>query len=147
MFPARVPSSKIHTAVFVKPSSVYSLRTASTAAHASAMGLVDYPSSPDSSDTNEDLNSGLRSAQSQNKDQDDDEPRPAKKRRVLPALRSANASTQASPLPALPASFRDLYSSTVRTTTHDSPALHAGRQRATPHVVGNWPTHISLECK
>jgi hypothetical protein len=113
------------------------------------MGLVDYPSSPESSDGNEDLNSSLPPAPSHNinQDNDEDDSRPIKKRKTSPSLTTTKSSPATTSLPALPATFRDLYSSTVRTTVQDNPALHAGRQRATPHIVGNWPAHISLECK
>ena len=52
-----------------------------------------------------------------------------------------------SKLPTLPQSFHSLYASNVRTGTQDDPSLHAGRVRQVPHVEGNWPTHIFLECK
>ena len=64
---------------------------------------------------------------------------PAKKRKVS----RDNMDT----LPALPASFLDQYSATVRTSKEDDPSLHGGRKRITPHVQGNWPTHVYLECK
>lgn len=66
-------------------------------------------------------------------------PPPPKRRRVLD-----DATNE---LPPLPTTFLDLYSSTVRTSTQDDPSLHGGRSRVTPHVEGNWPTHVYLECK
>lgn len=66
---------------------------------------------------------------------------PAKKRKL-----STN-SEKSEELPPLPAAFLDQYSSTVRTSAQDDPSLHGGRKRVTPHVQGNWPTHVYLECK
>jgi hypothetical protein len=86
------------------------------------MGLVDYSDS----EADEDETKGNEIAP------------PAKRRRVSGAP---------SNLPPLPQSFRDLYSSTVRTSTQDDPSLHGGRKRVTPHVPGNWPTHAYLECE
>jgi hypothetical protein len=49
-------------------------------------------------------------------------------------------------LPPLPAEFHTLFVTAPRTHPSDDPVLHRGRSRQVPHVEGNWPTHIYLEC-
>jgi U6 snRNA phosphodiesterase len=79
-------------------------------------------------------------------DQDGTLPRPPAKRLRQETTRSSDLH-QVPSLPPLPTSFYDLYASNVRVSVQDNPSLHEGRTRVIPHVEGNWPTHIYLECK
>ena len=92
------------------------------------MALVDYDSS-DSGDT--------------------PAPPPAKRRKSSGdgAAPSRYADDALPSMPPLPSAFHDLYASTVRQSIVDDPSLHQGRRRQIPHVVGNWPTHLYVECK
>jgi U6 snRNA phosphodiesterase len=88
------------------------------------MALVDYPSS------DEDEKNGPETAVEA----------PAGK------LKRKRDSGTSNDLPPLPSKFHDLYASTARVSTRDDPSLHGGRKRVTPHIDGNWPTHLYIEC-
>lgn len=98
------------------------------------MALVDYTSSDDEDGDG----NGNVLLPSENKPKDpkstQDLGAPSGKKRKLEGL------------PPLPAEFHNLYASTARISTSDDPSLHGGRKRATPHIQGNWPTHLYIEC-
>lgn len=71
---------------------------------------------------------------------------PAKKPRITGA-QNDTVTRGLNDLPPLPNDFHDLYATSVRSSTSDDPSLHGGRKRTTPHVVGNWPSHVYLECQ
>lgn len=87
-------------------------------------------------------------------DSDSDEPdkthataaHPLKSVPTVARKRKLSSSAQ-DDLPPLPAAFHDLYTTNARIGTSDNPELHGGRKRAVPHVEGNWPSHVYLECK
>lgn len=107
------------------------------------MALVDYTSSDeenvlhDDDDDDDDFNRGSKES-GQNDTTGTSNSNQLKRKRDV---------SSSSELPPLPSKFHDLYASTVRNSTTDDPSLHGGRKRVTPHIEGNWPTHIYIECE
>ena len=93
------------------------------------MALVDYSDSEDSDD-----------------DDGKTHPKAAGSADCSSSVKSKTIGGPRTGLPPLPDNFHDLYASASRASNSDDPSLHDGRQRATPHVEGQWPTHIYIEC-
>lgn len=92
------------------------------------MALVDYSDSDDSVETTDILTQ-------------------VSPRSTTNKLKHKREVAEDSLLPPLPDAFLDLYATNVRASTHDDPTLHSGRRRVTPHVEGNWPSHLYIECE
>ncbi|RFU28379.1 hypothetical protein B7463_g7959, partial [Scytalidium lignicola] len=108
------------------------------------MGLVDYASSEDDDDQNENEQLAATTVTAptalkrKREEQREEEGEVEEWKEIRKAISSSN-------LPPLPPRFRDLYVTAAKLSTRDDPSLHGGRKRATPHIQGNWPTHLYIE--
>ncbi|KAH8596690.1 U6 snRNA phosphodiesterase Usb1 [Bisporella sp. PMI_857] len=93
------------------------------------MALVDYPSSDD-----EDNNGSAFSKTC-----------PEQSTATVQSRTNLKRKHEPDGLPPLPSKFLDLYAATTRASTRDDASLHGGRKRATPHIQGNWPSHLYIE--
>ncbi|RUS21339.1 SNF2 family N-terminal domain-containing protein [Endogone sp. FLAS-F59071] len=66
---------------------------------------------------------------------------PVKRKRVEEASLEEPRPKKA--LPSLPDAFLELYPD--KCGKSDDPSIHQGRLRSTPHVLGNWATHVYVE--